>query len=130
MTVAAFTEDGEFCSQSDITYAMSVTTSPSGLDTSWISFNSASREVSWTQQTNSAFIGVYTITITGSILITSTVYSGYVEFPLTVVPTCATTVENLAITGVSPPNQSYIVAETQKYATLSAFDLTSAYCSA
>ena len=47
---------------------MSVTSVPSGVtDTSWITFNSATRVVTWVKAPTIGFIGVYTITIYGTI---------------------------------------------------------------
>ena len=47
---------------------MSVTSVPSGVtDTSWITFNSATRVVTWVKTPAIGFIGDYTITIYGTI---------------------------------------------------------------
>ena len=47
---------------------MIVTIMPAGVtDTSWISFNSATRVVSWVKAPIVGFIGDYTITIYGNI---------------------------------------------------------------
>ena len=66
MTIAAFTEDSITCVSGDIVYTMSITT-PSGVtDSSWITFNSITRVLSYVQA-SSGFDGDYTITITGTI---------------------------------------------------------------
>lgn len=108
---------------------MSITTSPSSLDTSWITFDSTSRTIIWTTQSSAAYIGVYTITITGSITVTTPVYSDTVSFTLTVTPTCATTTETLNLQGVTPADQNYIVGSATSSITLSPFTMTSSYCS-
>ena len=47
---------------------MSVTSVPSGVtDSSWITFNSATRVVTWEKAPAIGFIGDYTITIYGTI---------------------------------------------------------------
>ena len=66
MSVAAFTEDSNICLNTDIVYSMSITP-PSGVSvTSWITFNAATRVVSYVQA-NSGYDGAYTITISGTI---------------------------------------------------------------
>ena len=83
---------------------MSVTSVPSGVtDTSWITFNSATRVVTWVKTPAIGFIGDYTITIYGTITNANGVHTGSTNFVLTVTPTCATSIDVITITnGVSP----------------------------
>ena len=48
VTVSEFTSDSIYCTQSsDIVYTMSVTASPSGKSTNFITFNQNNRSVAW-----------------------------------------------------------------------------------
>ena len=68
---------------------MIVTIMPAGVtDTSWISFNSATRVVSWVKAPIVGFIGDYTITIYGNITNVNGLQIGAISFVLTVTPTC------------------------------------------
>jgi hypothetical protein len=56
---------------------MSVTSVPSGVtDTSWVTFNSATRVVTWVKAPAVGFIGDYTITIYGTISNSNAVVGG------------------------------------------------------
>ena len=84
---------------------MSVTSVPSGVtDTSWITFNSATRVVTWVKTPAIGFIGDYTITIYGTITnANGVVNTGSTNFVLTVTQTCETSIDVITITnGVSP----------------------------
>jgi hypothetical protein len=88
---------------------MSVTSVPSGVtDVSWITFNSATRVVTWVKAPVIGFIGDYTITIYGKITNANGVYSGSTNFVLTVTPTCATSIDVITIlNGGSPGAKTY-----------------------
>ena len=88
---------------------MTVTSVPSGVtDTSWISFDSASRVVTWVKAPAVGFIGDYTITIYGTITNANGVNTGSTNFVLTVTPTCATSIDVVTITnGGSPGALNY-----------------------
>ena len=79
---------------------MSVTSVPSGVtDTSWITFNSATRVVTWVKAPVIGFIGDYTITIYGKIVnANAVIHTGSTNFVLTVTPTCATSIDVITIT--------------------------------
>ena len=89
---------------------MSVTPVPFGVtDTSWITFDSLTRVVTWEKAPVIGFIGDYTITIYGKITnANGVVHTGSTNFVLTVIPTCATSIDVIAITnGGSPGAQTY-----------------------
>jgi hypothetical protein len=89
---------------------MSVASVPSGVtDTSWITFNSATRVVTWVKAPVIGFIGAYTITIYGTITnANGVVQTGSTNFVLTVTPTCATSIDVISITnGGSPGAKTY-----------------------
>ena len=68
---------------------MLITSVPLGVtDTSWITFNSATRVVSWVKAPIVGFIGDYTITIYGNITNVNGLLSSAISFVLTVTPTC------------------------------------------
>ena len=68
---------------------MIVTIMPAGVtDTSWITFNSATRVVSWVKAPIVGFIGNYTITVYGNITNVNGLLSSAISFVLTVTPTC------------------------------------------
>ena len=82
-------------------------TPPSGVSvTSWITFNTVTRVVSYVQA-NSGYDGAYTITITGTITTWRGDFTGYTSFLLTVVPTCLLSTDVIIITGTSPGAQLY-----------------------
>ena len=60
------TQNSQYCSDSDITYSLSVTPTPSTLDTSLISFNALGLQVSWLTS-DSSTAGVYNITVIGEL---------------------------------------------------------------
>ena len=66
---------------------MSVTPSLTGKSTSFITFAAVDRNMLWFTDQNSQD-GIYTITITGSINITSTPWTRSISFVLTVSGTC------------------------------------------
>ena len=105
MTLVAFTEDSTQCVSSDIVYSMAVTSMPSGVtDTSWITFNSATRVVNWFKAPVNGFIGDYTITIYSTITnANGAVHTGSTNFVLTVTPTCATSIDVITITNGGSP---------------------------
>ena len=75
--MTAFTENSNYCTPSDIVYSMTVTSVPSGVtDTSWVTFNSATRVVTWVKAPAVGFIGDYTITIYGTISNSNAVVGG------------------------------------------------------
>ena len=78
---------------------MSVTSVPSGVtDTSWITFNSATRVVTWEKAPAIGFIGDYTITIYGTITnANGVVNTGSTNFVLTVTQTCTLALDNLEL---------------------------------
>ena len=86
---------------------MSVTPVPSGVtDTSWITFNSLTRVVTWEKAPVIGFIGDYTITIYGTITnANSVVHTGSTNFVLTVNPasTCPTSTDVITITNGGSP---------------------------
>jgi hypothetical protein len=88
---------------------MVITSVPSSvIDTSWITFNSATRVVSWVKAPIVGFIGNYTITVYGNITNVNGVQSGSTSFVLTVTPTCATSVDFINVTnGGSPGTKTY-----------------------
>ena len=110
-TVTAFTENSIYCTPSDIVYSMSVTSVPSGVtDTSWVTFNSATRVVTWVKAPAVGFIGDYTITIYGTISNANGGFTGSTNFVLTVNPasTCPTSTDVITITNSgSPGAKSY-----------------------
>ena len=83
---------------------MNVTAVPSGvIDTSWITFNNATRVVTWVKTPAVGFIGDYTITIYGKITNAyGAVHIGFTSFVLTVNPTCPVSIDTILITGTSP----------------------------
>ena len=92
---------------------MSVTSVPSGVtDTSWITFNSATRVVTWVKAPAVGFIGDYTITIYGKITnANSVVQTGSISFILTVNPTCAVSIDSINIIGTAPVNKIYLLGD-------------------
>ena len=84
---------------------MSVTPVPSGVtDTSWITFVSLTRVVTWEKAPVIGFIGDYTITIYGKITNANGVHTGSTNFVLTVTPTCATSIDVITITNGGSPD--------------------------
>ena len=84
---------------------MAVTSMPSGVtDTSWITFNSLTRVVTWEKAPVIGFIGDYTITIYGTITnANGVVHTGSTNFVLTVTPTCASSIDVITITNGGSP---------------------------
>jgi hypothetical protein len=84
---------------------MSVTSVPDGvIDTSWITFNSMTREITWFKAPINGFIGDYTITIYSTITnANGVVHTGSTNFVLTVTPTCATSIDVIIITNGGSP---------------------------
>jgi hypothetical protein len=60
------TQNSKFCSDSDIDYSMTITSIPTTLDPSFITFNALGLQVLWTTS-DKLSAGVYTITVTGSL---------------------------------------------------------------
>ena len=85
---------------------MSVTPVPSGVtDTSWITFDSLTRVVTWVKAPVIGFIGDYEITIYGKITnANGVVHTGSTNFVLTVIPTCATSIDVITITNGGSPD--------------------------
>jgi hypothetical protein len=79
---------------------MSVTSVPSGVtDTSWITFNSLTREITWFKALVNGFFGDYTITIYGTITnANGVVHTGSTNFVLTVTTTCSNSFDVISIT--------------------------------
>ena len=82
---------------------------PSGvIDTSWITFNSSTRVVTWVKDPEVGFVGDYNITITGTITNENGVHTGSTNFILTVTLTCETSFDEITITnGGSPGAKTY-----------------------
>ena len=84
---------------------MLVTPLPSGVtDTSWITFDSLTRVVTWEKAPVIGFIGDYTITIYGKITNANGVHTGSTNFVLTVTPTCVTSIDVITITNGGSPD--------------------------
>ena len=69
--VLAFTETAsDFCDETDIAYSLIVTPATVGQDTSFISFNANTMEVSW-PTADFGDVGTYTVAIRGTITSTT-----------------------------------------------------------
>jgi hypothetical protein len=91
--IIGFTENSTVCAASDVIYSMTVTPDTPGLSTSFITFTSSTRAVSW-QTNNINQVGSYTIQITGKIIAAST-WLNSLTFVLTVNKAdCSASVEN------------------------------------
>ena len=64
MTYAVFAENSAYCLESDIAYSTTIT---GGADTSFITNTAGSRDFTW-ETVDPSFAGVYTITMTGTII--------------------------------------------------------------
>lgn len=60
------TQNSKFCSDSDIAYAITITSVPTTLNSAFITFKALGLEVLWTTS-DKLSAGVYAITVTGSL---------------------------------------------------------------
>lgn len=67
VVISSFSETSTYCTIADIKYSMAVTPPTTGIDTSFITFNTGTRNVAWSSINDNSKSGIYTITITGTI---------------------------------------------------------------
>ena len=94
-----FTSDSIYCTQpTDIVYAMTVTPSPSGMLSNFITFDSTTRIVTW-QTNDNTKAGTYSISLTGMISALTPVTAKN-SFTLTVATNCFYSTETIILTSI------------------------------